>query len=215
MCSAQSAVSFSFLRMASSSLSMAEPEPAPELLPSEGSGRAFLPLSFVSSSSTALPDSSCLNRSSRLPEDCASGSSPCETSARVSSISTFSFMRSNAPVEPTLVISDSISFTCDVVLAVLALAISCSFSSLAEEILASRALTDSKSFSTLTVIVSICAARSLTLLTAVCRRVKASFASSSSPFSTAISARRYQSSAILSACSFWFCSLLCVASTSA
>lgn len=50
--------------------------------------------------------------------------------------------------------------------------------------------------STLWDAVSCCA-----FVTAVCRRVSASFANSSSPFSTAISARRYQSSAILSVCS--------------
>ena len=50
--------------------------------------------------------------------------------------------------------------------------------------------------STLWDAVSCCA-----FVTAVCRRVNASFANSSSPFSTAISARRYQSSAILSVCS--------------
>mmetsp|Transcript_60317 Transcript_60317/g.95546 ORF Transcript_60317/g.95546 Transcript_60317/m.95546 type:complete len:201 (+) Transcript_60317:75-677(+) len=200
--------------MASSSLSMALPPPLPPVavLPS---GRAFLPFNLANSLSTALPDSNCLKRSSRLPGLVASGNMPWDTSARVSSISTFSFMRSKAPAEPVEVTSESISLTLEVVLAVLARAMSCSFSSLACEIFSSKAFTESKSFSTFPPMESICSCSPEALVTADCRRVNASLANSSSPFSTAISARRYQSSAILSVCSFWLWSLLCVARTSA
>mmetsp|Transcript_1182 Transcript_1182/g.3653 ORF Transcript_1182/g.3653 Transcript_1182/m.3653 type:complete len:248 (+) Transcript_1182:166-909(+) len=199
--------------MASSSLSSSlPPPPALELPPA---GRDFLPFSIASSSSTLLPDSSCLKRSSRLPGVLDSGSMPCETSALVSSISTFSFILSKAPaplLEPT---SPSISFTCAVVLAVRARAMSCSFSSLALWIFSSRDFTASKSLSTFVAMPVSCCPRSLAFVAAACLRVRASLASTSSPFSTASSARRYHSPAISSCWSFCVWRRRWVASTSA
>mmetsp|Transcript_1022 Transcript_1022/g.2260 ORF Transcript_1022/g.2260 Transcript_1022/m.2260 type:complete len:207 (+) Transcript_1022:327-947(+) len=137
------------------------------------------------------------------------------TSACVSSVSTFTLIRSKASMEEDPPISDSMSFTFMDVFAVRARAIIVSFCLLASVILVSSAIMLTYSFSA----APVCITRPLSTLSKfscwIWRLESASRARSSSPFSIASWARLYQSAALASACCLCFSIRFCVAEISA